>query len=245
VHPTRLAEEGRGLVAGGLSPGAAGRRLGVSRSTVRYWTEPRSGHGSRRVKASPFERLPLDSYAYLLGLYLGDGWIATSPRIEHLRIFLDGIYPGILREAAEAMRAVRPDNKVDGRKRKDSRCVVVSSYSVWWSRLLPQHGPGRRHERTIALHSWQTAITQRFPERFVRGLIHSDGCRFVARQRVGDRVYPYVRYSFSNRSEDIKRILCAHLELLGVDWTRPNAKCIEIARRRSVLRLEQSIGPKT
>jgi hypothetical protein len=81
-------------------------------------------------------------------------------------------------------------------------------------------------------------------EAFVRGLIHSDGCRIVARQVVGGRAYHYVRYFFSNRSEDIKRICCEHLDLLGVEWNRPNDTEIQISRRVSVTRLEAFIGPK-
>jgi hypothetical protein len=42
---------------------------------------------------------------YLLGLYLGDGSIATHPRSYKLRLSLDSAYPGIIHEAAEAMQA--------------------------------------------------------------------------------------------------------------------------------------------
>ena len=45
------------------------------------------------------------------------------------------------------------------------------------------------------------------------------------------REYRYTRYSFANRSDDIKAIFCAHLDLLGIRWTRPNEKDIAIARR--------------
>jgi len=45
--------------------------------------------------AADLERLPRSSYAYLLGLYLGDGWIATMPQgTFSLRISLDVRYPG-------------------------------------------------------------------------------------------------------------------------------------------------------
>jgi hypothetical protein len=86
-----------------------------------------------------------------------------------------------------------------------------------------------RHRR-IALDTWQRAITHAHPDRLVRGLMHSDGCRFLARQPRRGRIYTYPRYySFSNRSEDIKRILCEHLDRLGVAWTRPNAQQIQVA----------------
>jgi hypothetical protein len=47
--------------------------------------------------------------------------------------------------------------------------------------LLPQHGAGTKHERSIKLAAWQLQITRTHPEQLIRGLIHSDGCRFVNR----------------------------------------------------------------
>jgi hypothetical protein len=84
------------------------------------------------------------------------------------------------------------------------------------------------------------------PEALIRGLIHSDGSRFVARQRSRsrDKHYRYTRYAFSNRSGDIKRIFCEHLLLLGVEWTVASAQNIQIAQRESVETLDRLVGPK-
>jgi hypothetical protein len=51
-------------------------------------------------------------------------------------------------------------------------------------------------------------------------------------------------YAFSNASEDILRLCCEHLDLLGIRWTRTSARDIQIARRSSVDKLEQFVGPK-
>ena len=124
------------------------------------------------------------------------------------------------------------------------RCTRVQCYSKDLPLLFPQHGRGRKHTREIDLAVWQIEITARHPHAFVRGLFHSDGSRFVAHQRVGAKIYCYVRYAFANRSEDIKRILCDHLDLLGIRWTRPNDKLIAIDRRAEVAMLDEFIGPK-
>jgi hypothetical protein len=55
----------------------------------------------------------------------------------------------------------------------------------------------------IVLADWQHAVVDRHPERFLRGLIHSDGCRTVNRFKTrlpSGRVaeYEYPRYFFSN-----------------------------------------------
>lgn len=43
--------------------------------------------------------------------------------------------------------------------RKDN-CVDVVLCSNHWPCLFPQHGPGRKHHRRIALEPWQEAIVK-------------------------------------------------------------------------------------
>jgi hypothetical protein len=87
-------------------------------------------------------------------------------------------------------------------------------------------------------------ITREHPGALLRGLIHSDGSRFIATQVVHHRTYRYARYDFANRSEGIKAIFCEHLDLLGIPWTRLNDRGIQIARRTAVAALDAFIGPK-
>jgi len=189
--------------------------------------------------------LPSEDYAYLLGLYLGDGYMARFPRdVYKLTISCDAAYPGLISAAACAMQAVLPANRVGLVHHPVDRCTRVQCYSKRLPLLFPQHGRGRKHEREIDLASWQADATGRHPRAFVRGLFHSDGSRFVAHQRVGAKIYAYVRYGFANRSDDIKRILCDHLDLLGVRWTRPNDLLIAIDRRSEVAKLDEFVGPK-
>jgi hypothetical protein len=142
------------------------------------------------------------------------------------------------------MIAVMPASKASVRPRPYSRCCDVTSYSKRWVALFPQHGIGRKHLRSIALEPWQRRITQRHATALVRGLIHSDGSRYLARVHVAGREYPYVRYDFSNRSRDILMIFCEHLDLLGIHWTRPNAHLVAVATRAGVRRLDEFVGPK-
>ena len=190
-------------------------------------------------------QLPAEDYAYLLGVYLGDGHLVRFPReVFKLTISCDAAYPGLIEAAEGAIQAVLPTNRVGRVRHPVDRCTRVQCYSKLLPLLFPQHGRGRKHERPIALVPWQAAITERHPKELVRGLMHSDGSRFVARQRVGPKTYQYVRYGFANRSDDIKRILCDHLDLLGVGWTRPNNLLIAIDRRAEVAKLDTFIGPK-
>ena len=126
--------------------------------------------------------------------------------------------------------------------------MVLASSHVWPA-AFPQHGPGKKHERSIALAPWQAGITGGHPEALLRGPIHSDGCRSVNRFRTklpSGRLaeYAYPRYFFTNLSVDIQRIFCECCELLGVRWSRSNARTISVSDRTSVAILDSSIGSK-
>jgi len=216
------------------------RELQLPRRTLESWL---AGDVPRRHRQR-VRPIPPDHYAYLLGLYLGDGHLVHGPGDRwQLRIACDAAYQGIIALAADAIENV-VGSKPALRRHRTYRCTRVVSTSRLWPTLLPQHGAGRKHSRRIALRDWQQDIVEHRPEEFVRGLIHSDGCRFVARQRNHGRVYEYVRYSFSNRSRDIRGIFCAVLNTLDVGWTRPSEHVIAIDRRGDVAKLEAIVGPE-
>ena len=105
---------------------------------------------------------------------------------------------------------------------------------------MPQHGPGKKHTRRIALEPWQQALVNRATEEFILGLIHSDGCRVVA----NDRGVMSVRYHFSNRSEDILGLFTAALDALEIPWTRSSKYIVSIYRKAATARLDTFVGPK-
>jgi hypothetical protein len=125
-------------------------------------------------------------------------------------------------------------------RRRNSRCVDIAMYSKHWPCLFPQHGPGRKHKRRIVLEEWQRDLVARDRRPFLRGLIHSDGCRIVA----SDRGRRSVRYHFCNRSEDIKALFCESLDAVGVSWTRPCNRQIAVYRMADAALLDGFIGPK-
>ena len=92
---------------------------------------------------------------------------------------------------------------------------------------------------------WQEAIVDANPERFIRGLIHSDGCRSLNTIRSANRTYAYPRYQFTNHSDDIRGLFCTACDRLGVPWTRMNRWTISVARREAVATLDGFVGPKS
>jgi hypothetical protein len=127
--------------------------------------------------------------------------------------------------------------------------VSVYSYSLRWLELFPQYGPGRKHERRIVLAAWQQRIVDGHLELFLRGLVHSDGCRTVNRFKTtlpSGRVaeYAYPRYFFSNLSADIRGLFCEACDALGLRWTLSNHRNVSVSHRTSVARMDAFIGPK-
>lgn len=180
------------------------------------------------------------AYAYLLGLYLGDGAISKTERVHHLRVALDKRYPNIIDACVEAIQVILPDNRVG--IVDCPGCVNVSCYHKFWPQIFPQDGDGPKHERPIVLEAWQQEIVDAYPLEFLRGLFHSDGSR--DNNIVNGKNYP--RYAFRNFSTDILRIYCDLCDKLNLKWTlASNGTSVNISRRKDVAYLDSVIGPKS
>jgi hypothetical protein len=189
------------------------------------------------------------SYSYLLGAYLGDGYVANTGRSFQLVITLDAIYPDVIEECLAAIVLSLPALRPRAHPHAVDRSVRVLAGSKHWPELFPQTGPGRKHERPIILAPWQREIVEAHPWPFVRGLIHSDGCRTINRFKTrlpSGRVaeYAYTRYFFSNLSADIRGLFCESCERLGLRWTQSNHRNISVSHRTSVALLDEYVGPK-
>jgi hypothetical protein len=239
------------LVGRGRSLNSISKQTGISRAAIRSWQtriEPlRHPSECTRCGDRPAAPQPPGAYAYLLGLYLGDGCVSPHPRSgHHLRIACADAWPGLIDACVDAVHAVHPTGSVHRLQRQG--CVSVVSYSRHWPCLFPQHAPGKKHERHIQLTSWQQEIVHAHPWEFVRGLIHSDGCRitnWTEKTIAGERKrYEYPRYFFTNKSEDIRRLYTDTLDRLGIEWKQTNAWNISVARRPSVALMDRHVGPK-
>ncbi|WP_435214860.1 transcriptional regulator [Streptomyces sp. bgisy034] len=242
------------LVAQGRSLNSVSKEMGISRHAITCWLsrlEPLS-RTPPCVRCQETPETPEDfaAYAYLLGLYLGDGYIISKPRQHYLMVTCTASWPGLVDAAEDAMRRVLPEPNISRLQR--AGCVDVKSYTKHWVCLLPQHGPGKKHERTITLEPWQQEIVGTHPWEFIRGLIHSDGCRitnWTTHMVSGERKrYEYPRYIFTNVSNDIRLLYTDTLDKLGVAWTHctrnGNPYNISVARKASVALMDTHVGPK-
>jgi hypothetical protein len=230
------------------------RELGIPRGTIRgilkrhatlpdktrttYYRHPQPSLLPSLSRLLPEDALAPD-YAYLLGMYLGDGCINTIKYSARIRIALDCKYSGIIEECHLRSARLYPHVNICCLYRPG--CVNITWYAKTLPEDFPQHGAGSKHTRPIVLLSWQENIVQTHPKELIRGLIHSDGCRDV--NMVNGRGYP--RYSFSNMSSDIHSIFHQALENLEIAYTtKSNGRMTFVARRNFVEYIDTFVGPK-
>ncbi|GAA1514102.1 transcriptional regulator [Kribbella lupini] len=229
---------------------------GVALRTIRTWRRRYRLEGRVRTDGpgTPCPRcdgaeLDEPAYALLLGWYLGDGHIVAARRgVYTLQIANDQKYPVLDQEIAATIRRVKAT--ASPCLRGGSAAVRIEARWKHWPCVFPQHGPGRKHQRRIELRGWQREIVRREPELLLRGLFHSDGCRFVnwatkPTRDGGRKRYEYLRYVFSNESADIRLILTDALDQLGIPWRCPRPNVVAVSRREAVVALDGFVGPKS
>ena len=247
MHPQHEVDEVLRLIGEGLNDCQISRATGTSRTTIREWRRfgppgRRVGRGTRGCPRCDGRSLDEPAYAYLLGLYLGDGYISRDPRTYRLRIFQDERYPHLIKLARRTVARVREVEEQRVGIVHGEGCVAVSAHWNHWPCLFPQHGAGMKHQRPINLADWQLEIVHRYPRQMLRGLIHSDGCRVM--NRVWQGKYSYPRYFFTNVSGDIRQIFRDVCDVIRVPHRDSRWDTISIARRDGVAALDAFIGPK-
>ena len=176
------------------------------------------------------------AYSYLLGIYLGDGYISRTPRTYRLEVSLHERQTGVIERVTRAIMTLRPGHPVGHRRR--GAVTIVNAYANAWPLLFPQHGAGRKHLRAIVLEPWQRNFVEQHPAEFLRGCIESDGCRH--RRIVAGRNYP--AYSFTNHSPDILVLFVWACGLIGLRPRRANRVTLSLARRADVASLDHLFG---
>jgi hypothetical protein len=242
VHARAVRQAALDLIASGLNDCEVSRRIGVPRRTVRDWRihPPAQRFTCLRCwRPTSRVRFTAADYAELLGLYLGDGHITQMARTQRLRLMLDAKYPTIVEDAAELIARMVPANKIGRQYPHEGRMVTLHAYHGHWTCLFPQHGPGKKHDRSIVLEPWQHELVARAPWAFLRGCIRSDGCFYI--NRTGK--YAYESYSFANLSHDILGLFASTCALAGVEC-RVYRKYVAIYRRASVALMLEHVGRK-
>ncbi len=94
--------------------------------------------------------------------------------------------------------------------------------------------------RRIALEPWQERLClEEAPWAFIRGLMHSDGCFFI--NRTG--AYGYLSADFRNLSADIRALMCAACDRVGIPYVTTGPS-VRFYRREAVRELVTFVGSR-
>lgn len=170
------------------------------------------------IAYSDIEKL---SYAYILGMYFGDGVISKLARTYKIRIYLNSLTD--IKEQQRTLttlnRVLLNRNKIGIYKQKFANCVEIIASSTQLPHLFPQHGAGKKYNRPIELVEWQENILENYSEYFLAGLFDSDGCAYI--QTGTNLTY----YQFTNKSKDILNLFTYYLEKHNIQWKFHTKKC--------------------
>lgn len=198
-------------------------------------------------------------YSYLLGCYLGDGYLNPQGKYTwKIRITTDEKYPELIQYQRNALQNVCGNSHVV--KHTNAGCVDVFAYNKNLPCWFPQHGKGRKHTRPIVLEKWQQEIVDNYPWEFIRGLYHTDGSRYIQKQNERQ----YLRYNLTNSSKDIIDLFASTCDKVNIRYvissrlnqyaglivktaaTQPTTKwTLTINRAEDVKEMDRRLGPKT
>lgn len=169
-------------------------KYNISRGTIYYWLK----NPNKKTKLinidDIFININKQSYSYILGVYLGDGYIDKISRTYRLRIALDSRQDLVIKDCIKHLSILFPDNKINFNKVKNTNLCNISIHSNLLPIIFPHLGKGKKHERDIILTEQQ--ILNINSNYLMKGLFHTDGSFYIA-------INKYPRYQFTNMSKDI------------------------------------------
>lgn len=226
----------------GLNNCEISKILNIPRTTINDWIKNKPNFNKfQKTNFNPKKYIEdnnlNETYSYILGLYLGDGYINKMKRTYKLRIVNDVKYSKLNMFIKLQLEKLFPSNVVGFVNRNTYLEIYVHSNKL--EKLFPQHEVGRKHQRKIILTNWQTEIISN--KYLLIGLFHSDGCYYI--NKVNG--YEYESYSFSNKSLDIHKIFQTCCNNLGLSYTKTNKMNETQLRKRDVVNyLKDNIGTK-
>lgn len=215
-------------------------RYNLYRGTIRNWIKKyRSVTQLAEVKDSKSLKCGFDShqtyqtpeYAYIFGVYLGDGYIIRNKRTYKLMFSILENHTEVQKKISSQLKILFPFNKINILKRKNSKCCDIIVYSNNIPLLFPQYGSGHKHERKIETTELQRFNIITYPKEFLSGLLDSDGTSYIQSN---------LRfYMFKNKSVNIVKIFCDTCDLLDIKYTVVKFKSIYSVyiRRKKYVRL--------
>lgn len=195
----------------GISQNKIHKILGFDRTTIRQILKDPEDYINKSIPEFDILNIDRKVYAFVLGVYLGDGYIVKTHRqnVFKISIYCDAKYKNILEDISQSLEILFPNSKAMRIRHTSDKCIAVYLYSSHLLKLFPQHGIGRKHERPIVLEDWQIDIINEFNEDFLKGLIYTDGCFYYSGK--------YERCNFTNKSMDIMNLCSESMKKLNIN----------------------------
>lgn len=196
----------------GISQNKIHKILGFDRATIRQIVKNPTEYLFQSIPDFDIKHIDRKVYAFILGVYLGDGYIVKTHRqnVFKIRIFCDVKYKNILEEISESLEILFPNSKSLRRQHTSKNCIEIYLYSSHILKLFPQHGEGRKHQRPIVLEDWQKDIIDEYHIEFLKGLIYTDGSFYLSQNK-------YECCNFTNKSKDIIELCSNAMRKLDIN----------------------------
>lgn len=239
----------------GMERNEASRKCNVTWDTANRWyikfakgpkefkIESKVSLYDKLISVGDTEQEIKEMYCYVLGLYFGDGYIDEGKYIYRMRIVHFREDSSLIKETIRGYLSIFPGHKVQLVPAGDSRAITVYCYSNDIPKAFPNMigKVGRKHENVVGLLDWQKVLISRYPKMFLRGLVHSDGSRYLA-----DSCSKRITYCFVNRSKEFRdhfRYCCSLLNIQPGP-TDSAYDTIFVNRKASIEILDSFIGPR-
>lgn len=225
--------------------------LGIRRPSIQRWrheykkfSENFLSNVGRQGKPKPVinkKEIPSKSYAYLLGMYLGDGHITQGKGKKHAILVItqnlddDIAINDIKRHMANIFSYVTP---YVHKKKNANACDIRIGCNQNVLPLFPQHGRGAKHKRKIELTNWQKDHIRKEPWAFIKGLLHSDGSKFY------NKCNKTWTWEFKNKSQDIIDIFKWACDLVDLYYTYGKKGSVCFYKKEYVSILNEKVGEK-
>ncbi len=124
MHADTIFQKAISLLKSGKNPSEVARLIGISRTTIRDWNNLYVKENTPRKKSvvvydrSGWAEVEFRAYAFILGVYLGDGYINKTKDLKNgsavyqLRLFQDPKYIKDINEWQQKLQIIFPDNQV-------------------------------------------------------------------------------------------------------------------------------------
>jgi len=221
-----------------LSTRQIASRLGISQSTVTRALQGSSLRSKSEAAELRYKPLSLDGshaeLAYLVGIYLGDGYLVRSSRTELLDIACDSKYPDLIERFSGLV------SRVFGKSptlHKDlfSNCVHIRLYGEGIGSILGFE-PGPKKGRDLHIPSWITE-NEDWSRWCIRGLFETDG--YMHHRHKRDRS---VVVGFSNTNEMLLDEVQQLLYNLGYQTFRRSKTSVDCWQYDEAMRFVAEVG---